>query len=164
MSKYNLNKARVGGGIANTKLPPGQYRVRIEKCFMKESEDRKRARTEYFISEFTVKKVEAGGEAFEDKHGNQYAAVKEGDYRSWSNNMAHANAPGSLNEFLCAVDGVDPKDPVAIKEANLDFDRLFDDALDSTNPMRGAEIDIRVVLKNTEGGNHFLQHNFSVAE
>jgi hypothetical protein len=163
MSRFNLNAAKVGGGAPNTKLSPGKYVVRLEKNFIKESEDRKRAMTTYFISEFTVTKVLGGGEAFADKHGNAFAAVKEGDYRSWSNNMAHANAAGSLNEFLCAVDGTDPKNPEAIKAAKLDFDALLDDAVDSKNPMRGVTVEVVVGLKTTEQGNHFLQHSFAVA-
>lgn len=163
MSKFNLNSAKVGGGVASTKLPPGKYRVRLEKNFLKESEDRKRSMTTYFIAEFTVTKVLAGGEAVTDKHGNVFPATKEGDYRSWSNNMAHANAPGSLNEFLAAVDGTDPTNPEALKEAAIDFDKLLDDAVDSKNPMRGAEVEVLVALIDCDNGNHFMRNKFNVA-
>lgn len=160
-SRFSLNKAPVGGSNTSTKLPPGQYRVRIEKNFVKESQDRKRALTTYFISEFTVTAVNAGGEEVTDKHGNLFPATKVGDYRSWSNNMAHANAAGSLNEFLVAVDGTEPASPEA--EA-ADKDALLEDAIDPKNPMRGAEVDVMVILKLTEGGNHYPVYRFSVAK
>jgi hypothetical protein len=160
MSQFNLNKAQIGGSNTSTKLPPGQYRVRIEKNFIKESEDRKRALTTYFISEFTVVAVNSGGLEVIDKHGNLFPATKAGDYRSWSNNMAHANAAGSLNEFLVSVDGLDPKSSEA--EA-ADKDQLLEDAIDPKNPMRGAEVDVMVVLKLTEGKNHYPVYRFSVA-
>jgi hypothetical protein len=156
-----MNAGKIGGGASSTKLPPGKYVVRLEKNILKDSEDRKRAMTTYFISEFTVVKVLSGGEGFSDKHGNEFPATKEGDYRSWSNNMAHANSIGSLNEFLLAVDGIDPTDPEAVKGA--DRNKLLDDAIDSKNPMRGAEVEVLVTLKNTDGGNHFMSHRFSVA-
>lgn len=161
--RFGLNAAKVGGGVVSTKLPPGKYRVRLEKNFIKDSEDKKRSKTTYFISEFTVVKVLSGGDALTDKHGNEFPVTKEGDYRSWSNNMAHANAAGSLNEFLCAVDGTEPTDAEAIKAAKLDFAKLLDDAVDPKNPMRGAEVDVLVALKNTDSGNHFMSNKFSVA-
>lgn len=161
-SRFGLNKAKVGGGSASTKLPPGKYRVRIEKSFIRESEDKKRAMTTYFISEFSVVEVLGGGEAFTDKHGNEFPATKVGDYRSWTNNMAHANAAGSLNEFLAAVDGTDPSSPEALKAAAIDFDALLEDAIDAKNPMLGAEVNVLVALKNTDGGHHFMNYRFSV--
>lgn len=163
-SRFNLNKARVGGGKGpSTKLPTGRYRVRLEKNLVKPSEDGTRAKSDIFISEFTVVEVYEGGTGMKDKHGNEYPDTKAGDYRSWALNMGHANAPGNLNEFLAAVDGVDPTDPEALKEAALDFDELLEVALDTKNEMRGAEVDVTVGLKPTRQGNEFMAHKFSVA-
>lgn len=162
MARFRLNDAPVGGGKGpSTKLPTGRYRVRLEKQFVKDSENKGR-KTEYFIVEFTVLKVYEGGTAQTDKHGNDFPATKDGDYRSWSLDMSRTASAGNLNEFLAAVDGVDPRDPVALKEANLDFEKLLDIALDSKNEMRGAEVEVTTGLKH--GTNDFMAYRWSVAE
>lgn len=163
MARFNLNKEKVGGGAPSTKLPPGEYDVRIEKNFVKESENKKFRGGPYYVSEFTVTKVYSGGKAFTDRHNNFYPETKEGDYRSWSNDMAHAQGPGTLNEFLLSVDGVDARDPEAVKA--VDRDALCDDSLDPKNPMRGAPVHIIVSLKATGPNkeNDFLLHQFAVA-
>jgi hypothetical protein len=163
-SRFGLNRATVGGGNMSTKLPPGKYRLRIEKCFVRESQDRKRAAATYFIAEVTVVQVMEGGETTTDKHETVFPAAKAGDHRSWSLNMAFVNSAGNLNEFLAAVDGTDPSDPKALEAAAIDFDALLEDAIDTKNPMRGAEVDVLVVLKLTDGNNNYLAHRFSVAK
>lgn len=162
-SRFNLNGSKVGGGAPNTRLPPGKYRVRVEKQFTKPSEDGSRTKTEYFISEFTVVEVHAGGEAFTDKHGNEFPATKAGDYRSWANDMGYTGSAGTLNEYLCAVYGVDPSDAEAVNEADIDFDKLCEEALDPKNPMRGEEVEVSVSCKTTKKNNHFMNNRFSVA-
>lgn len=162
MSRFKLNGAPVGGGKGpSTKLPTGRYLARLEKQFIKDSEN-KGQRKEYFISEFTILEVYEGGVAETDKHGNEFPATKAGDYRSWSLDMSRTASMGNLNEYLAAVDGTDPRDPEALKEADIDFEKLLDEALDSKNPMRGAEVEITTGLKH--GANDFMAYRFGVAE
>lgn len=169
-SRFNLNKEKVGGGTPSTKLPPGEYTVRLEKQFLKDSENKQFKAGPYYISEFTVVKVHTGGAKTTDKHGNFYPDTKANDYRSWSNDMSHAQGPGSLNEFLCAVDGVDPKDRDAIDAANdgkgIDFDALYDDSVAAKNEMRGALVRVNVSLKKSgkDKQNEFMLNEFSVEE
>lgn len=169
MGKYNfdLNTSKVGGGSPSTKLPPGKYRVRIEKAFLKPSEDRSRPKTQYFIAEFAVTKVFAGGEGVVDKHGNSFPTTKDGDYRSWSCDLGYDSGAGALNAYLAAVYGVDPTDSEALRDAKLDFMELLDTALDDKNEMRGTEVDVVTSLKTTKPkppkteGNHFMVYQFS---
>ena len=171
MGKYNFNlndsSIKVGGGSPSTKLPPGHYRVRIEKAFLKPSEDKNRLKTQYFISEFVVVKKFAGGEQIIDKHGNLFPGTKEGDYRSWSCDLGYDSGAGALNAYLAAVDGVDPTDPEALRDAKIDFMELLDVALDAKNEMRGVEVDVTTSLKRTKPklgkpeGNDFMLYQFS---
>jgi hypothetical protein len=159
MARFKLNGKPVGGKGPSTKLPTGRYKVRLEKQFIKDSENNGR-RTEYFISEFTVLEVLEGGKGEKDKHGNEFPDTKKGDYRGWSLDMSRTAAAGNLNEFLAAVVGTDPKDPEALKEANIDFEELLDVALDSKNEMRGAEVEVQTGLKH--GANDFMAYTFRV--
>lgn len=158
--QFRLNKAPVGGGFASSKLPDGSYRVKLYKIFVKESENKKRNATDFVVVEFDVVQVLNGGTSRKDFKGNDMTA-SPGDRRSWALDMSYANSPGNLNEFLAAAAGVNPQDPEALREAGIDFDAAFEEALDEDNPLADTELIVDVVTKKTDGGRDYLAHRWS---
>lgn len=112
----------------------GIYRVRLLRCFLKDSSAS--PGTVHFIAECEVL------ESTNDK-------IKVGQVRSWSPSFAKQPTMGNVRQFIAVA-------------TDSDLDEVDEDAADAVvskdNPLAGIELKLRCTQITTKSGNPFTKH------
>lgn len=186
MFKYNQadkGAPKVGFGSGGDGFPPGEYIVAFKKAKEQLSKNLKTgtAGQPMVVTEWSILDISHGGEPYTEWNGNVLTA-KVGMTRAYVLKMWNVGAIGDLNELAAMVNGINAKNPAAMRASGLvqandsavEVDRLastFNDLIgrmlseDGSNPFSGFILRVSVSAKtNEQTKKTFMVHKFSYVD
>lgn len=136
-SKVNNAKA---AGDKKPWLPPGQFKVRIDKCKDVDGYEG----DIFFVIEFEV--LESSTDEVEA--GKMYSQVIK-----WNQNMG----PINVKRFLLCANGLDPEDPENDDEVDED---AVEFVLSDEQPLQGVIMEVQTDLIETKKNTEFTKHTW----
>jgi hypothetical protein len=184
MFKYNQaakGAPKVGGGKGGDSFPPCKVVVAFRKAKADTSKEPATLNKPMVITEWEVLQVVRQDYPSEEGYKNwkgDVLTVKEGVKRSYVIWPAQDGSWGELNELAALLNGVNTRNPAAMRAAGLvakdesaaEVDRLanvFNGLIervlseDGTNPMLDYVLELETAPKVTRSNRTFMRHSFS---